>query len=272
MDLPSYERPPVVEVALSIQFAPLQGFSSLHAGLLWNELKDEFPTFEEQPALPPVFEVFGARPAILAPQFELVTSASPNRFWFITKSGSEVIQVQQNRLIYNWRKQAEQDRYPRYETIREHFAHVSSKLLNFFAEKGLGRVQPNQCEVIYINFVTLPDDVDPRGKPQRVLAPWSGTTSDDFLPEMEDVQMQLRYPLKHEGKNVGRLYIQVAPTIRTHDSHPGVQITMTARGRPQEESISSAFAMLDLCRGTIVRGFTSITTPELHKYWGKNNG
>ncbi len=43
---PSFERPPVIEVVLSAQFAPLSELRVPHLGLLWNDYKSEFPEFD----------------------------------------------------------------------------------------------------------------------------------------------------------------------------------------------------------------------------------
>jgi len=272
--LPEYDHPPVVEVALSIQFAPLVRLRNIHAGLIWNELKSEFPQYQEHPALPPVFEVFGPNPKMtgLGPQIEFLTSAPVNRYWFLKENGAELIQIQQDRILYNWRKQADQDVYPRYEAVRANFLATLEKLLAVFAVNDLGTVQPNQCEITYINYITLPDGADARATPDRILAPFSGNTTDGFLPGLEDLQMQLRFPIKQDEKNVGRLYVQVSPALRTVDQKAGVQITLTARGKPRAETIDAAFELLDLGREYIVRGFTSITTPEMHKHWRKQHG
>ncbi|MBI2960195.1 MAG: TIGR04255 family protein [Betaproteobacteria bacterium] len=272
MALPDYDRPPVGEVALSIQFPPLTGFGNIHAGQIWAQLRSEFPNHEEHPSLPPVFEVFGPKTVVFGPAFEFSTTAPVNRYWFITKNGSELIQVQQDRLIYNWRKQADGDSYPRYEAIRANFSKTLSKVTEFFTTNGLGTIRPNQCEVTYINHITLPDGSDPRACPERILSPWSGKMMGDYLPGLEDLQLQLRFPIKQDGKNVGRLYVQVAPGIRTSDKQPGVQLTLTVRGKPRAETIDEAFSLLDVGRETIVRGFTSITTPEMHKLWGRRDG
>lgn len=276
VDLPDYERPPVVEIALSMQFAPLSRLRNIHAGLIWNELKPAFPKYQEHPALPPVFEVFGPNQKMmglgLGPQIEFLTTAPVNRYWFLNESGSELVQIQQDRILYNWRKHEDQDVYPRYETIRANFAKTLEQLLAIFAANDLGAVQPNQCEVTYINYVTVQDGVAPRANLHRMLAPFSGNNTDGFLPDLEDLQMQLRFPIKQEGRNVGRLYVQIGPALRTADRQAGIQITLTARGKPRTETVDAAFELLDVGREYIVRGFDSITTPEMHESWGKRNG
>lgn len=41
--LPEYANPPLQEVALAVQFAPLLEFRTPHMGLLWRELRSRFP-------------------------------------------------------------------------------------------------------------------------------------------------------------------------------------------------------------------------------------
>ena len=98
LDLPEFERPPIIEVALSIQFATLPLFRNIHAGILWQRFAQQYPNVEEYPPIPAAFETFGVPPAISEmPQFTFVTN-SPIRYWFITADGTELLQVQAQAL------------------------------------------------------------------------------------------------------------------------------------------------------------------------------
>jgi hypothetical protein len=90
--LPEFEKPPVVEVALSVQFDRLNA-SVAHLGLLWHRFRDRFGQVEEKPELPPAFERFG--PAKRMPGVRFEVGAVPGlRLWFLDEKGSELIQVQ----------------------------------------------------------------------------------------------------------------------------------------------------------------------------------
>ena len=54
--LPSFERPPLIEVVCGVQFNPPVGFGTVHLGRLHNAVADEYPEIEEQPPLAEVFE------------------------------------------------------------------------------------------------------------------------------------------------------------------------------------------------------------------------
>ena len=121
-DLPDYKRPPLVEVALAVQFAELQGYRTIHAGLLWAEtFRKAYPRVIEQPQLDPIFEVFG--PHARAAQWQIRQMPGPPvpRLWFMNEQETELVQIQANWFARNWRKVGEGEDYPRYEKLRERF-------------------------------------------------------------------------------------------------------------------------------------------------------
>jgi uncharacterized protein (TIGR04255 family) len=111
--LPEFDKPPVVETVLSVQFDPLSLVKTAHLGLLWQEYKDGFPKTEERPPLDLVREQFPEAPIV---RFGLRVQALENspapRFWFINERGNEMIQVQNGRFVKNWRKEGEGEQYP----------------------------------------------------------------------------------------------------------------------------------------------------------------
>ena len=100
-DLPDFERPPLNELVLSVQFASVP-FQNFHSGLLWQRFANEYPRVEEQPPIEPVFETFGA---LQAREHRLTLQLMPMpatmRYWFVSPDGDELLQVQSDRLIHN---------------------------------------------------------------------------------------------------------------------------------------------------------------------------
>jgi uncharacterized protein (TIGR04255 family) len=150
-DLPDFRKPPLSEVVLSIQFAPLQKFGNAHVGLFWRTVRSKYPKVTELPALAPAFETFGA-PARQAPmvQFEQLFAAPMSRFWFEKEGEPDLMQLQQDRILHNWRKQKEDQVYPRYEKVRSVFEREVAAFTKFAADEGFGDIKPNQCEVTYV--------------------------------------------------------------------------------------------------------------------------
>jgi hypothetical protein len=141
----------------------------------------------------------------------------------------------------------------------------------FFRKERIGQIRPNQCEVTYINTITLPNSADPQQNFQLITPLWTGQTSDQFLPVSENTTIQTRYVLKRGDSPYGRVYVTFVPAFRVTDSGPVIQLEVTARGRPTAETVSAAFELLDEERDVVVRTFTAVTTSEMHKQWGRTD-
>lgn len=113
--LPEFERPPVSEVAISVEFSGIDSWRAGHAGLYWRRIKSEYPASETQPPLPSQIERFDQR----SPQGPVISMGivDPNsaRFWFLSGDGTKLVQVQRDRFIINWRKVTGTEVYPRYK-------------------------------------------------------------------------------------------------------------------------------------------------------------
>jgi hypothetical protein len=81
-DLPDFERPPVVETVLSVQFDPIPGIHTAHLGLLWERFAS-FPLTEERVPLDPVMEQFPEVPrARLGMHLKALETPPVSRLWF----------------------------------------------------------------------------------------------------------------------------------------------------------------------------------------------
>jgi len=269
--LPDFQNPPVVEVALAVQFEPLTALRTPHLGLLWSIWRDRFGKTEEHPPLDPVMERFGT-PALLGggPGIRIASAPPVPRCWFLNESGTELIQVQQDRFVHNWRKTGVSDTYPRYEAIRTRFMKELAEFCRFVKDEKLGELTPTQCEVTYVNHMRAKLGWENQGQVNRVLAVWSGMHSDEFLGEPEDVRLAVRHVMRDDTqKPVGRLHISLQPGYLREDDEPILVLTLTARGAPEGQGIDAVCRFIDRGRTWIVSGFASVTTAEMHKIWGR---
>jgi len=271
--MPDFRSPPVVEVALSVHFDKLPGLGSVQIASFWQQFRDRFPKTEEHPPLEPAFERFDVPPLRKrgAVRLELIEKPPTPRFWFLNQPGTELIQVQQDRIAHNWRKLATGAEYPRYERIRESFQSELNCFQEFIRNEGIGEFVPNQCDVTYVNHI-LWDELN-HGEPDRLLTVFQRHFNDGFLPDPEDATIKMRFVIPDDqGKPAGRLHADLVPGYRNADGQPLFILTMTARGRPLGEGIEGAMAFLDRGREWVVRGFASLTTPEMHEKWGRQDG
>lgn len=173
-ELADFYSPPVVETVLSLQFEKLTAFRAVHFGLFWQRLKDRFPKSEEQPPLFPVFERF---PEPIPPsgqvQFETIQAPTLPRVWLINDAGTEIIQLQNDRFIKNWRKSGHHDVYPHYEpVIKPAFQRDLQEFQVFLREEKLGELKITQCEVTYVNHIVSGEGWDHFGEIQRIFRFW----------------------------------------------------------------------------------------------------
>jgi uncharacterized protein (TIGR04255 family) len=272
--LPDFERPPLDELTLGIQFADVP-FKNHHAGILWQRFMAEYPNVEEQPTVPPVFETFGAPQAVPdIAQFQLMMRPDVLRYWFVSQDESQLLQVQPDRVIHNWRRRRVEDAYPRYESVRARLENEIEKVQTFFGEQGWGDIRANQCEVTYINIIGPSEASD---NPNRDLAEifsfWAERYSDEYLSQIERGQFNVSFLIEGEpgGDPTGRLHVSTQPVLRRSDSALAMRLNITARGRPNGETIAAGLQWLDRGRIAVVRGFTSLTTQKMHKIWGRKD-
>lgn len=272
--LPSFKIPPVIETVLGVQFDPLTELQSCHLGALWERMfRAEFPLTEDRAPLDPVVETYGApQTAIPRLRLQMVERPPVPRCWFVKADGSELVQVQQDRFIHNWRKRGERDEYPRYENIRLQFSTEMEKFQEFLTDEGFGKIHANQWEVTYVNHVPANSIFSAHGEIKKLISIFSMNFSDNFLENPESIQFSGRHLIRNDaGEFIGRLHITAQPVFRTQDDSPLIILTLTARGKPLEDSFEGILSSLDLGRQYVVRGFASITTKEAHAVWERED-
>lgn len=239
-----------------------------HLGLVWQQFRATYPLLEEHPPLPPVFETFGPNPEIV-PSFTLRLAATPDmpRVLFINKDRTELLQVQKDRFIHNWRKVGDATSYPRFERMLANFQTGYSTFSQTISDVGLGAVVPNQCDVTYINQITVPAGGNLSELTDDLFGQHTGSLVLDDLGSAEDLRFLVRYVMRdHERKPIGRLVVLASPALRA-DGQKIVQLTLTARGRPSTPDLHGIVDFLNRGRVSIVKGFTRLTGPKMHKLW-----
>lgn len=260
--LPSFHKPPVVEVALGVQFEALSELNTGKTGLLWSRYRKDFPVVQDHPLLDRVVETFDAKPSSVKVELELVNR--PPRTWFMSSAEDHVIQIQQDRFVVNWRKLEKE--YPRFPHVLNLFTESFGKFLEFIEKEQVGRFSPNQCEVTYVNHLPVGSGWEKVGEVNRVLSSWGGY-SDDFLPPPEATRVQNKFLIRNAAEEpIGRLHADLR-TSQERDGRNSMVLNLTARGRPLSDNKDGVLAFFELGREWVVRGFASYTTPEMHSIW-----
>jgi uncharacterized protein (TIGR04255 family) len=257
---PAFASPPVVEMALGVQFRRLHGVRGITLGPLREQWRSSYPRVEEQPPLAPAIE----GPAVAAFTLQLGLGPLPAiRHWFLTEDETELVQVQNDRLIVNWREGNPPTPYPRYPHMRELFERRLRELAGFVEEHDLGALEIIQAELNYINAVDPPDGQ--LGGIGHVLRGWSPPPY-HHLGEPEQARVGLVFAIPHVGQPPARMYVDVNPAQRP-DGSPTLFLTLTARGAPGSGTIGATLDFMDQGHDHLVRSFMELTAEPIQAEW-----
>jgi uncharacterized protein (TIGR04255 family) len=194
------------------------------------------------------------------------------RFWFERPNSGDLLQLQQDRILHNWRQQSDNTRaYPRYESVKATFAKELELFQKWLSDENIGELRPNQCEVTYTNVIQLPNKDSAHNCMEEVTPLWAGRFTDDPPNKLERTSIQTSFLFSHEEKPAGRVYANFQPALLQDGKTSVVRLDVTARGRPRGEAVADALAFFDIERNQVVRTFAAVTTREMQKLWGRTD-
>jgi uncharacterized protein (TIGR04255 family) len=244
--------------------------------MLWNEYRERYPMVEQQPPLSPIREQFEAT----QPRFGFTMTTFPMpRLWFLSEDGHQLVQIQHDLFILNWRKLDTPVDYPHYEVLRQRLIDEIGVFEEFIERQEIGALRPVQAELTYVNHIDAREADGSRKPLSRIIRAWANEReighvpkADPYvatsLPEFEEASIATHYVLRgDDGKPMGRLHISVEPQRFVKDNAPLYAMTLVARGAPKTPDLGAAVALLDESHKAIVNGFTTITTKEMQSVW-----
>lgn len=262
--LPDFDRPPLNEVVVGVQFAPAKGYGQVRAWEVWQLFRDDYPLVEEREALPPSFETFGPPNAgVIVGGLNFVTGALHDRFWFLRESGDELLQFQQDRLLHNWRRVGDRsNEYPRFERMAERFANELKRLEEYFTSLSPQLLNINQCEISYVNNIEGESGASPRPIDWLRYASFQGQEPENFTVAFREVIKG------NDLRPVGRFTCECSSGISPLGK-PILVLALTVRGTPNSGSREAALDFIQLGRNLIVQKFAELTTATAHAAWGR---
>ena len=260
----SFDNPPVQETRIGLQFTPLTGFRIGHFGMLWDECfgKSDWLIREDAPASPKLTERFGSK-FLKPPESAGGQPSFPQVCMRLARNdGKRTAQFQPNKLTYGWTR--EEEKRPSYTTVRQEFAEIIAKFIDFVARWKLGKVVNNLWELTYVNKIVLGDSwqkpadwhlimpgIFPVGGPQVAGHPWAtfnGTWFFEIPPEKGRVQVRAQKVVENQTEEISLLLV------------------ITARGEINEKD--DWLPLLDLGHQSVLRVFHDISSLEARKKWG----
>lgn len=275
--LPDFERPPVVETVLGVQFDPLDRFHVAALGAYWKTLGPDWRQTEEAPPLAQQFEdpekagwlQLRLRVQKLAAEKFAAGFSQDSRLRIRNESHDRMIQVQNSRFHYNWvgHESDSVPAYPRYSRTKEEFLAYLTGFKQFLEHEGLGDFSANQWEITYVNHIhkgTLWET--PQDWPQ-VLELLSGASSAVPTGNLQRTTGTWTYGI--DAYAPARLHVNVNHKVNRQDpSKEILELILTARG-PIGDTYVSLEKGLDIGHVAIVEGFTALTSQKAHEHWGR---
>jgi uncharacterized protein (TIGR04255 family) len=258
-DLPMFDQPPVIEVAVGVHFLQLPGLNTVELVRLVDDLwRTRYPRTIEQPLSPPLPQP-GTGPMLA---LQLQAGSLPIRLWSLTDDQSILVQVQQDRVLLNWRKIKEDDPYPRYRTLRGDFAEVWQEFSNHVNEHDYyGVLQPNVAEVSFFNRVPMSAATEIPSYVRALNPGWS-----------LDGQLSTAYQLEREITDRSVVGHQnIALNFRPENGHMQLEISTRIEIDTATGEASEVLNPLDIAHQIGVLTFDSVTTENAHLVWGRRD-
>lgn len=217
----------------------------------------------ETAKLPDEFEDLGPEPIFSAPGFQIRPSDGSSRVQIISPDDERMIQVQDSRFVYNWRKRS--GGYPSYTTIKPEFDRVFGLFNDYLRSAALPSPQPNQWEMHYVNQI-------PKGKLWESVSDWEKIFPGFYTPpgrpksavEFETAAGVWRYRLQG---NRGRLHISMQHgRMPEGEKSQVILLQLIARG-PIIDGQMSADDGFSAGHAAIVNTFHGMTSATAHTEW-----
>lgn len=263
--LPSFRNPPLVGVALKVQFERPPKFTNAHLGAFWRSLGGDWSETSDLPVHPEQFERFeGPSPLLDAFQFQI--SQDPGAALMMRQpSTGRYIAFQRTRFAYGWLR-GSSGSYMRFTVLKPEFDERLAALKEFFRQEGLGRLAVNQWEVAYLNEI-------PSGTLWRAPGDWPHVVvcaGSPPLPHgvgtLETMKCDWQVAL---AEQLGRLYVSLQH--RRTGVAPGgddvLGLNLVARGPVGKGDESAVNKGIELGHQVIVRSFVEMSSTSARQYW-----
>ncbi len=266
-ELPTFKKPPLVETAIGVQFQVIDGLKNAHLATFWQSIRDDFPKIFDVELLPEQIESFGeqARRMSRFPSFRIGSSGGAARMQMASLDDQEMVQVQNGRLVFNWR-QTPGGEYPRWRRVFPRFTAHLGKFSKVLAENGLGRMTPVQWEVVYVNHLTKGRDWSSPMDWPMLLPGLIGDVSKISVGALESIGYSAHIGLPQAR---GRVHMDLYNGFSGIEGNAPETLVfqITARGGLLEPRLDSVYDGLQLGHVAIVQTFCDLTGREAQAGW-----
>jgi uncharacterized protein (TIGR04255 family) len=250
-----FSNPPVAETSLGFYFQKIDGWNVLHHGALWERFRSKYPDYE---FLPLVIDVQPQG----QPGLTLNLSSPPLRVGFVDKTKTQLVQMQDNFFLHNWRKTSHVLEYQRYETVKAQLREDWNILQSYLQDSSLKQPAVARCQMDYFNHLVRGVDWQDFADLPGIFTVWRGVQQSTASGELQTVSFNLSYRLAS-----GTVNVAVQPAIRTNDGKEIIQFTLSSSVASSKAEGEGLFASLDECHANAALAFLDFTTDRAREKW-----
>ncbi len=251
----AFDNPPVNEVVMSTYFnPPLSNFRNEHVGLFWERIRGEFPIVRQQLPVGVGLEIAAEEPSPMP------------RYWFIAENDINLIQIQKNAFMFNWRRRDED--YPRFH---RHIKPTFDKYYGLFSEfirtefRSVENLLVDLCELTYINALEPSEFWSGPQDTANVIPSFSILDPDINAFELAGFNCNYAYKIATDLQlNVGIC----AATMTQQPEVPVLILEIKASGRLGKVGKPATDEWFKHAHDHIKRCFVGMTSAEIqHRFW-----
>lgn len=251
-----FENPPIIELVCGIQY-DIEQYTFILENDFYSRVKNSFPHMEINPPLSLVFD-------------KLSTTSSKDserkppffkRYFFIDENKSKLIQLQEGRYLFNWRKvEGENVIYPTFNNVYKEF-YENWKILEDVFKSNQINYAVNQLELTYIDHIDIGEFNAEVAKIDDIFIFFNNISQ---LTKIDTLNINLSIPLKELS---GHINLKLDTAIRKQDQKGVIVFDSTVRGMMNKEvkAIDDWFLK---AHDQAIRLFVELLTDKAKQKWG----
>lgn len=249
-----FTRAPVVELICGIQFDFINNIFPLVSNL-YKIVKSDYPTVEEKQPMAVTFDI-----ASFGNVSKEQLKGALIRYWLVSKRGDMLIQLQNNRFFYNWRKnENELNVYPHFEEVYSNFKKFFDTFLDICVSNEV-KININQLELTYLDHINPHDFNIENGLLSEIYTFYK---TDTIFKNTNRFNITFSSPLEVCG---GHFNININSAIKKPTEELIIVMDSTIRGmlNQQVKDIDTWFKTAHDCIG---EQFLKLTTQKAKTIW-----
>lgn len=254
-----FERPPIDEVYCGVIFSPLPAeFRIPHYGAFWAEVQHDYPKCEH---VPPIGD--------LSQAFDQATGMPMPRVWLISSDDQRLIQLQRDRLLFNWRRRAPDNSYIRFPAVFGGFQKALEKFRSFAEKHGFGAPAIQAYDLTYTNLLLKGREWENTNELSLVLPALQSLLESPAFPQTRSINITITSDLPEVG---GNLVVRIVTGERAIDKAPVIKFDIAAHAAGVADSIEKMSGWFDQAHDCINDAFIRLTSSDAQtKLWGRKD-